>query len=157
MQQAALGLCSVALTPSSASMLTSMHFFLFEEALLCPDWNGCNIKNLNGVSGWLEATKALKRRMHSRHDLHFSWLQYVALIAQQTNKPLKIRANQRDRKMLPCPGVLLRLLIDRTSHCAILHRCLPGKVPLFLWATVDMKSLVNKEAQQDTFTRIVSF
>lgn len=36
-------------------------------------------------------------------------------------------------ELLPCPGIFLGLLIDRTSHGAILHRALPGKVPLFLW------------------------
>lgn len=42
------------------------------------------------------------------------------------------RETNRQWKLLPCPGILLGLLIDRTSHSAILHRSLPGKIPLFL-------------------------
>lgn len=54
-------------------------------------------------------------------------------------------------KPLPRPSILLRLLIDRTSHGPILHRRLPGKVPLFLWETQDMRSSVNKSDQLNNF------
>lgn len=34
---------------------------------------------------------------------------------------VNITETNRQWKLLPCPGILLGLLIDRTSHSAILH------------------------------------
>lgn len=56
----------------------------------------------------------------------------------------------RQWKRSPCPGILLGLLIDRTSHGAILHWSLPGKVPLFLWEnTGSGQEVINKCQRYD--------